>query len=107
MNRSYSQVVSLASGVLGRTMERSCKWAQSIWSPRQCRRLASRSAVTETHTHRLPMPVRLAPMLPSEIRGDAMVLLSVEKYYVRGAEGYEAARRATVWTGFCRTAFPT
>jgi FAD/FMN-containing dehydrogenase len=45
-------------------------------------------------------------MLPSEIKGDAMVLLSVEKYYARGAEGYETARRATVWNGLLPDRFP-
>ena len=44
--------------------------------------------------------------MPSEIKGDAMVLLSVEKYYARGAEGYETARRATVWNGLLPDRFP-
>jgi FAD/FMN-containing dehydrogenase len=35
-----------------------------------------------------------------------MVLLSVEKYYFRGAEGYETARRATVWNGLLPDRFP-
>src|SRR5258708_34704861 len=52
------------------------------------------------------MPIRPAPMLPPEIKGDAMVLLSVEKYYFRGAEGYETARRATVWNGLLPDRFP-
>ncbi|MDT5332519.1 MAG: hypothetical protein QOF31_3816, partial [Mycobacterium sp.] len=35
-----------------------------------------------------------------------MVLLSVEKYYFRGTEGYEDARRATVWNGLLPDRFP-
>ena len=35
-----------------------------------------------------------------------MVLLSVEKYYFRGTEGYEGARRATVWNGLLPDRFP-
>ena len=35
-----------------------------------------------------------------------MGLLSVEKYYFRGAEGYETARRATVWNGLLPDRFP-
>ena len=35
-----------------------------------------------------------------------MVLLSVEKYYFRGAEEYETARRATVWNGLLPDRFP-
>ena len=35
-----------------------------------------------------------------------MVLLSVEKYYFRGTDGYEAARRATVWNGLLPDRFP-
>src|ERR1700738_5042974 len=73
MNRSYPQVVSLASGVLGRNSERN---------------------------------IRPAPTMPPEIKGDAMVLLSVEKYYYRGTEGYEEARRETVWNGLLPDRFP-
>ncbi len=39
-------------------------------------------------------------------QGDAVSLLSVEKYYFRGAEGYETARRATVWNGLLPDRFP-
>jgi hypothetical protein len=35
-----------------------------------------------------------------------MVLLSVEKNYFRGSEGYETARRATVWNGLVPDRFP-
>ena len=35
-----------------------------------------------------------------------MVLLSVERNYFRGADGYEAARRATVWNGLLPDRFP-
>ena len=35
-----------------------------------------------------------------------MVLLSVEKKFFRGAEGYELARRATVWNGLLPDRFP-
>lgn len=35
-----------------------------------------------------------------------MVLSSVDKYYFRGAEGYEDARRATVWNGLLPERFP-
>ena len=35
-----------------------------------------------------------------------MVLLSVENCYSRGAEGYEVARRATVWNGLLPARFP-
>jgi FAD/FMN-containing dehydrogenase len=35
-----------------------------------------------------------------------MVLLSVEKNFFRGTEGYEAARRATVWNGLVPDRFP-
>ena len=35
-----------------------------------------------------------------------MVLLSVEKNFFRGSEGYEAARRATVWNGLLPDRFP-
>jgi len=35
-----------------------------------------------------------------------MVLTSLEKTYFRGAPGYEAARRATVWNGLLPERFP-
>ncbi len=35
-----------------------------------------------------------------------MVLTSLEKTYFRGAPGYEAARRATVWNGLLPNRFP-
>src|ERR1700739_1244639 len=35
-----------------------------------------------------------------------MILLSTEKTFFRGADGYEAARRATVWNGILPDRFP-
>ena len=35
-----------------------------------------------------------------------MILLSTEKTFFRGADGYEAARRATVWNGLLPDRFP-
>lgn len=35
-----------------------------------------------------------------------MVLLAIEQNYFRGAEGYETARRATVWNGLVPDRFP-
>src|ERR1700755_3588866 len=35
-----------------------------------------------------------------------MILLSTEKTFFRGADGYEAARRATVWNGLLPERFP-
>src|SRR6476620_8529764 len=52
------------------------------------------------------MLIRSAVPAAMRNQGDAMVLLSVEKYYFRGAEGYETARRATVWNGLLPDRFP-
>ena len=41
-----------------------------------------------------------------EKHGGAMILLSAEKNFFRGAAGYEAARRATVWNGLLPERFP-
>ncbi len=46
-----------------------------------------------------------AASLP-EIKGTQWFCFRVEKYYFRGAEGYEAARRATVWNGLLPDRFP-
>src|SRR4051794_18565888 len=52
------------------------------------------------------MFIRAAADAAVRNQGDVMVLLSVEKYYFRGAEGYETARRATVWNGLLPDRFP-
>src|ERR1700681_2322483 len=41
-----------------------------------------------------------------ENQGDAMVSLSSERIFFRGADGYEKARRATVWNGLVPDRFP-
>src|SRR4029077_18617591 len=52
------------------------------------------------------MFIRTAANAAARSQGDAMVLLSVEKNFFRGAEGYETARRATVWNGLLPDRFP-
>src|SRR6202022_5203463 len=37
---------------------------------------------------------------------DTMILLSTAKTFYRGADGYETARRATVWNGLVPDRFP-
>jgi FAD binding domain len=49
---------------------------------------------------------RTAANADARNQGDVMVLPSVENYYFRGAEGYETARRATVWNGLLPDRFP-
>ena len=67
---------------------------------------ATVSAVTGVRTKRVPTFIRTAVNAAVRSQGDAMVLLSVEKYYFRDAEGYETARRATVWNGLLPDRFP-
>ena len=49
---------------------------------------------------------RQAETASHEKQGDAMVLLSAEKTFFRGADGYETARRETVWNGLLPERFP-
>src|SRR6267142_3200780 len=67
---------------------------------------ATVSAVTGGRAQRVPTFIRTAVNAAVRNQGDAMVLLSVEKYYARGAEGYETARRAAVWNGLLPDRFP-
>src|ERR1700742_663664 len=69
-------------------------------------RNATLSAVTEASTKRVPTLIRAAANAAVRSQGDAMVLRSVEKYYLRGAEGYESARRAAVWNGLLPARYP-
>src|SRR5260370_31621713 len=96
MNRSYSQVVSLAGGGLGRISERSCEWGQSIWSLRCITAKPPVAQVPGRAVKERRCQSEWQPTALSEIKGDAMVLLSVEKYYFRGSEGYENPAPPTV-----------
>src|ERR1700688_5007131 len=106
MNRNHSQVVSLAGRGIGRASGKRCPRGRSNWALRGGRPKGTPSAVTEARSQgaRCQSEWQQTPL--SEIKGDAMVLLSVEKNFFRGSEGYESARRATVWNGLLPDRFP-
>jgi FAD/FMN-containing dehydrogenase len=65
------------------------------------------SVIADTLSQKVPMFIRTAAHnVAVQNQGDPMVLLSVERYYFRGAAGYETARRATVWNGLVPDRFP-